>query len=735
MAQDINNFIDPKLIETLEKLNKNLVEIGNTIDKDTIPAIKDIETELTKTGKTIEETTEKRKRLTKAERDARDLEETLISNEQKIQSLKDGTAKKIIEQREAIRKLTAVQRDQLRSEQAEEGSLIRMRLRLKELTAEYDKAGVRTKAATKEINDLSKSITKAEQATNRHGRNVGNYTSVWDKFKGITSAIPGQLGNIAQQGEGIVTKLASLGPVGGVVASTIIAAGAQLTAFFTKTEKGAEMLERKWAGMKAAWSVLVGELASGGEKIADTFEENNKQSTFWTGVLSALSPALTGLGVRMDLASKAAETYTLKIQQLEDAERATIVPRAEANNQIKKAMELYYDESKSLEVRMNALKQAVNLENQTADAEIERQKLVVENIRIINEEKKKAGQLRDEDDKKLQEAIATQINLETESIGRTLRTQKRINTAQEEIIKGEQARSKAEKEAAEKRAKIWADETWAKQEQKNEQLKINEKYLEDFAKLIDSEIELEDAKQAKLIEATIAAGEKIFDEQEKLREKDKEATLKAEEQKRQTRDELIQQSANLGTALFDLKISQLNREFMAAEGNAKKQAEISNKIAKAERNKALFDIAINTAVAIVKALPNIPLSILAGSIGLVQAGIVAAKPIPQFAKGTNFAPGGVSLVGEKGRELIQRRNGEIYLANNPALVNLERGSKVFNNRKTEMMLNDRNILTGLNRVETAIKRMPQPIFRNGSKIAERNGNYWKTYINQKHRQN
>jgi len=734
MAQDINNFIDPKLIETLEKLNQQIILAGENIDKKLLPAIKELEKEQAKLGKTTTDTTTKKQQLTEAEKEAVKIEAQLATGEAKINSLKDESTKKLIEQKVKIQQLTQAQKDKLKAEQAEEGSLIRMRLRLKELTAEYDKAGTRTKAATKEINNLTEQIKKAEVATGRHGRNVGNYTSVWDKFKGVTNEIPGQLGDIATQGEGIVTKLASLGPVGGMVAGTIIAAGAQLTAFFTKTEKGAEMLERKWSGLKAAWSVLVGEIASGGEKIADTFEEK-QQSTFFTGLMSIFGTGGTALGARMDLASKAAENYTRKTQELEDAERAMIVPRAESNNQIKKAMELYYDESKSLDVRMAALKQAVELENKTADSEIERQKMVVENIRIINEEKKKAGQLRDEDDKKLQEAIATQINLETESIGRTLRTQKRINAAQDEIIKGEQARTKAEKEASEKRAKIWADETWAKQEQKNEQQKINEKYLEDFAKLIDSEIELEDVKQAKLIEATIKAGEQIFDEQEKLREKDKEATLKAEEQKRQTRDELIQQSANLGTALFDLKISQLNREFMAAEGNAKKQAEISNKIAKAERNKALFDIAINTAVAIVKALPNIPLSILAGSIGLVQAGIVAAKPIPQFAKGTDFASGGVSLVGEKGREIIQRRNGEIYLANNPSLVNLERGSKVFNNRKTEMMLNDANIVSELRQTRKAIQRMPQPVFMNGSKIGERRGNYWNSYLKTKHRLN
>ena len=75
------------------------------------------------------------------------------------------------------------------------------------------------------------------------------------------------------------------------------------------------------------------------------------------------------------------------------------------------------------------------------------------------------------------------------------------------------------------------------------------------------------------------------------------------------------------------------------------------------------------------------------------------------------------------------------LANNPSLINLERGSKVLTNRQTEAYLNDGNIVNSLVRVEKAISKIPQPVFRNGSKIAERRGNYWKTYKTAKHRLN
>jgi hypothetical protein len=75
------------------------------------------------------------------------------------------------------------------------------------------------------------------------------------------------------------------------------------------------------------------------------------------------------------------------------------------------------------------------------------------------------------------------------------------------------------------------------------------------------------------------------------------------------------------------------------------------------------------------------------------------------------------------------------MANNPSLINLERGSKVLTNRQTEAYLNDSNIVNELRQTRKAIQRIPQPVFLKGSKIAERRGNYWKNYNESKHRLN
>ncbi|CEG28077.1 phage tail tape measure protein [Bacillus sp. B-jedd] len=73
----------------------------------------------------------------------------------------------------------------------------------------------------------------------------------------------------------------------------------------------------------------------------------------------------------------------------------------------------------------------------------------------------------------------------------------------------------------------------------------------------------------------------------------------------------------------------------------------------------------------------------------IKAGLKAALP-NFFAKGTRFAPGGLAVVGEAGRELMSIGGG-LYLANSPSLVNLPTGAKVIPNRDTEAILRKWNV--------------------------------------------
>lgn len=78
-----------------------------------------------------------------------------------------------------------------------------------------------------------------------------------------------------------------------------------------------------------------------------------------------------------------------------------------------------------------------------------------------------------------------------------------------------------------------------------------------------------------------------------------------------------------------------------------KQKEIKNREAKANKELALFNIAINTAQAVVSALPNIPLSITIGVVGALQLAAVASKEIPKYFQG-GIHDGGLGMINDGG---------------------------------------------------------------------------------------
>lgn len=81
--------------------------------------------------------------------------------------------------------------------------------------------------------------------------------------------------------------------------------------------------------------------------------------------------------------------------------------------------------------------------------------------------------------------------------------------------------------------------------------------------------------------------------------------------------------------------------------------EAARDAAKREKITALFSIGIQTAQAVVEALPNVILAAVVGGLGAAQAAVVAAQPIPQFRRGGVMRKDGLAVVGEAGPELVR----------------------------------------------------------------------------------
>lgn len=126
-----------------------------------------------------------------------------------------------------------------------------------------------------------------------------------------------------------------------------------------------------------------------------------------------------------------------------------------------------------------------------------------------------------------------------------------------------------------------------------------------------------------------------------------------------------------------------------------KRKQIAEREFKAQKAQALFNIAVNTAQAVIGALATlpspsaVPLSIAVGAIGLAQAGIVASREIPQYWTGTDNAKEGFALTQERGREIIMDRFGKIKdlgSDDGARLTKMKAGDKVLNNEKTMELL-------------------------------------------------
>jgi TP901 family phage tail tape measure protein len=133
-----------------------------------------------------------------------------------------------------------------------------------------------------------------------------------------------------------------------------------------------------------------------------------------------------------------------------------------------------------------------------------------------------------------------------------------------------------------------------------------------------------------------------------------------------------------------------------------RRKELKRKQALDNRNEAMFQIAIDTAANVVRSIlqnggipKGIPFGLAAAALGAAQLALVASRPLPAFAKGTDNSPEGFAEVGERGRELVRDgRTGKWGITPDKSTVTyLTKGSQVIPNAQTEMILkNDPNVL-------------------------------------------
>jgi len=133
------------------------------------------------------------------------------------------------------------------------------------------------------------------------------------------------------------------------------------------------------------------------------------------------------------------------------------------------------------------------------------------------------------------------------------------------------------------------------------------------------------------------------------------------------------------------------------EDYEKRRKEIANRENKAKQKQAIFNIAIDTAQAIMATVgktgfAGLPLALILGALGAAQIAMVASQKIPEYWQGTDNASAGLAYTNERGAEIHTDKHGNIkdFGDNKGArLTMMAQGDKVYTAEETKrMMFND-----------------------------------------------
>ena len=378
--------------------------------------------------------------------------------------------------------------------------------------------------------NIGKVSKETKDLTNEFGAFGITIGGIKDKFRDVAKIMNNGLKQVALQAKlaGVgFQKMFSGNIIGGAktlfsVIKTGIAAtgiGALVLAFtslvtlLTKTKRGAETLEVVFAGLGATVSVLTDRLSQVGGAIVKLFKGDTK------GALEGVKGAFKGVGEEIANDTKQAIALKKAFQELRDSERDINVETAQRRAQIEALKLIAEDVTKSEEERLDAAKQAFNIENNLLNKRVANAK---EALRIQQEEMALGENMQADLDKEA-ELLIKLADIRAESTTKQIELNNKINAIEAEVAAKKQEEIDRIEEEFE--ARIKANDEWNK-----EQLRI-----------ADEEI----AEANRVADEKIAADKRVTDTAKRLADQRKQANIDMAKQGLQ----VLQDAAGEGTAV------------------------------------------------------------------------------------------------------------------------------------------------------------------------------------------
>lgn len=751
---DINEIVSQKAITNLEKTNAEVLKLAETLLQ-TANAAKVFDASLSKIASSNDNAAEKARKLNEAEKEQAKAAKDLQKQREQAERAIAKQLQKEAEFEHAIKN------------QAK--AIAELEKQNKALRHERDRVDTSTEAGRKKIDEFNKKINENTErirlntdAATKQRMNIGNYKSALE-------GLPGALGGASRGVIGFSNTMKTAAAANPLllVVMLIIQGLDQLKKLFAGTGTGAEKMAATFKVISDTIKIVVDRLRDFIGGIGELLKGNFREG------IDKMGMAFKGVGDQIRNATRAAYEYEEAMGKINDSNHLMISEIAEMELQIAKYMHISKDMTKTDEQRKNALEAAFALERKimefkksqaietykeeikyiAAKAGVEEEyiKLMVEGstetVKFLESQPGLWHKIWEEHEdalKKAEELYATVFASEKEYFEGTLRMQSQLTRFQEEMHKEAMQREKDRREANMMgdvaAAKKYSDLESFRTQTYAGKLEMRLEYTRQFNEAMDG---MEATRSEKM--------QRLLDD------------WNANYQQYLTGIVQMAQAVHaFTTQLYDNEISKIEQqkayELELAGDNAQRKEAIEKKYAKQvgavrarqarlDRSMAIFQIAIQTALNVVKSFSLVPLMLFAAALGALSIAAVAAKPIPAYRRGTRSARRGIAQVGEAGRELVIGPDGSISLTGNRAhLMRLRGGEQIIPNQQTEMILRAarsgadgremRRMVDSINAgnrelVEVVRNKRELHLSPDGRKITERKGHYFRNYMNKK----
>lgn len=256
--------------------------------------------------------------------------------------------------------------------------------------------------ATKELDGVNKSVERLNgqtsvleagmeglnQVTEMFGVSTGKLTSKLKAAKSqVLSLAGGMRATTAATGKTSMALKLLRGAIMATGIGALVIAIVSLISYFTKTQKGADMVSKAMSGLGAVVDVIIDRFSKVGEGLLALFRGDFSEAA------GIFSDAMSGIGKEIADEAKAAWDLEAALQALEDKEISLIETQAKRRAEISKLQLQIEQHAENRTKAAGLIRQAMKMENAIANENIA---IAKEKARIINAQLALGESTRDE---------------------------------------------------------------------------------------------------------------------------------------------------------------------------------------------------------------------------------------------------------------------------------------------------------------------------------------------------